>query len=452
MKTRITSLIILLIAVALAFFVLSPEKFDESGDSLSKYPFEFGLDLVGGSHLVYKADISELDPAEVAESMQALQGVLEKRLNPVGTSEVQVRTEGASVFAENSDKEQRVIIEIPGVTDPEEAKQLIGLIPLLEFKLPVSQVAYDALLTEKTPEELTEADLYVATELTGRYIEGSTVGQDHLSGQTVVNLRFNSQGRDLFADLTKENVGQVMAIFLDGEVISAPVIRQEIFDGNAQISGDFGLEEAQTLARNLNYGALPVPIEPISTQSISPSLGQDVLNASVKAAVLGIIIVMIFLVLIYRIGGLIASLSLAIYVILLLSLFKVSGFVFTAAGIAGFIISIGMAVDANVLIFERVREELSFGKKINQAIDDGFARAWLSIRDSNLSSIITAIILFYLTTSLVQGFALAFGLGVVVSMFTAITITRTLLKSLSGSSKTFRKNFVGRLPVISNKK
>ncbi len=450
MKPRIISLIILVIATALAFFVFSPEKVNQEGDSLSKFPFKFGLDLVGGSHLVYKADITELEKTEVGESMQALRAVLERRLNPFGTSEVQVRIEGASVFAENSENEQRVLIELPGVTDPNEAKELIGLIPLLEFRLAISDEEYNQLTEGRdlTTNPLLPGEVYKQTPLTGRFVEKATVGSDHLSGQTVVNLRFNGEGKDLFAELTRDNVGNVLAIFLDGEPISTPVIRQEIFDGNAQISGDFILEEAQELARNLNFGALPVPIEPISTQSISPSLGNDVLNASVKAAMFGLLCVMIFLIGVYRIGGVVASIALMIYVVILLSLFKLFGFVFTAAGIAGVIISIGMAVDANVLIFERIREELANGKQIAAAVKDGFARAWLSIRDSNLSSIITAIILFYLTTSLVQGFALAFGIGVVASMFTAITVTRTFLSALAVKNKTWRKHLVGSLPKI----
>lgn len=455
MTARIVSLIILIIATGLGFFVFGQNAEDET------FPFKFGLDLVGGSHLVYKADISELESTEVDESMKALQTVLERRLNPFGTSEVQVRTEAASVFAENDENEHRVIIELPNVTDPQEAKDLIGLIPLLEFKLPISEAEFNSLLTQQDLTATTslesifqEEDLYATTDLTGRYIEKATVGQDHISGEILVSLIFNNQGKDLFAEITRENIGQPLAIFLDGEIISAPVIRQEIFDGNAQITGGFTIEEAQELARNLNFGALPVPIELISTQSISESLGQNVLQAGITAAIFGVVCVMIFLIFIYRVAGVVASASLLIYIVVLLSIFKLFGFVFTAAGIAGFIISIGMAVDANVLIFERIREELSSGKELRAAIIDGFARAWLAIRDSNLSSIITACILFYLTTSLVQGFALTFGFGVLVSMFTAISITRTQLLSIvpedKQAKKKLRKHFVGSIPKLTN--
>ncbi len=466
MKIRIISVVILVLATALAFFVLQPNKINQEGVVESTFPFKFGLDLVGGSYLVYKADISEVDSTEVDESMKALQNVLERRLNPVGTSEVQVRTESASVFAENSENEHRVIIEIPNVQDPQEAKDLIGLIPLLEFKLqrPFDEIE-EALTAAGLSSTSTQAQIeasgvsddifYTNTELTGRYVEKASVAQDQITRQPVVLLNFSGEGKDLFADLTKENVGNVMAIILDGEVISAPVIRDVIYDGNVQISGQFNIEEAQELARNLNYGALPVPIELISTQTISESLGADVLATGIKAALFGIICVMIFLIVMYRVGGVVASISLVVYVVTLLSLFKLFGFVFTAAGIAGFIISIGMAVDANILIFERVREELTIGKQLREAVTNGFSRAWLSIRDSNLSSIITALILFYLTSSLVQGFALAFGIGVIVSMFTAITITRTFLAAITPAGKVekkvsrfYRKNLVGSLLTL----
>ncbi len=468
MKIRIISLVILLIASGLAFFVLQPNQVNQEGVVESVFPFKFGLDLVGGSYLVYKADISELDPVEVPESMQALQNVLERRLNPVGTSEVQVRTESASVFAENSSDEHRVIIEIPNVTDPQEAKDLIGLIPLLEFKLQRDFADIDEALAQaglsstSTPAQIEASGVsddifYVPTELTGRYVEKASVAQDHITREPIVLLNFSGEGGRLFADMTKENVGNVMAIVLDGEVISAPVIRDVIYDGNVQISGQFTLEESQELARNLNYGALPVPIELISTQTISESLGANVLSSGIKAALFGVLCVMIFLIVMYRISGIVASVSLVVYVVTLLALFKLFGFVFTAAGIAGFIISIGMAVDANILIFERVREELAIGKQLREAVTSGFKRAWLSIRDSNLSSIITALILFYMTTSLVQGFALAFGIGVIVSMFTAITITRTFLAAVTPAgkvskktSKFYRAHLVGRLPALSN--
>ncbi len=452
---KIWAIVIICLSVLASIFVFTSRED-------ATYPFKLGLDLVGGTHLVYEADISELESSEVSESMRALRSVLERRLNPFGTSEVSVIIEQTSVFSENSDQTQRVIIELPGVTDPDEAKALIGEIPLLEFELQNPEIDFYAVLDEQRKIALVEAgfasstdvnidyelanqDLYIQTGLTGRYIQKATYGASSVSGEPLVNLRFTPEGRDLFGQITRENVGQVLAIFLDGEVISQPVIQSQIFDGNAQISGSFTVEEAQELARNLNFGALPVPIESVSTQSISPSLGQNVLVASVTAAVVGIALVMLFMITVYRLAGFIASFALFAYVVFLLSLFKLFGFVFTAAGIAGFIISIGMAVDANILIFERIKEELSYGKKTIDAIKDGFSRAWLSIRDSNISSIITAIILFYLTSSLVQGFALAFGFGVLVSMLTAILVTRAFLLAIATDGKKFRKVLLGKV-------
>jgi len=235
----------------------------------------------------------------------------------------------------------------------------------------------------------------------------------------------------LFAKITTENKGKVLAIFLDGQIISSPVINDAITDGKAIISGNFTADEAKSLVRDLNYGALPVPIELISTQTIGASLGEDAKTNGVKAGVVGMSLVTAFLILWYRLPGLVASISLLAYVILSLAAFKVMSVTFTAAGIAGFILSIGMAVDANVLIFERLKEELKKGKSVHDSLHEGFSRAWLSIRDSNISSIITSIILFWLGTSAIKGFALTLGIGVLISMFTAITVSRTFLFAIA---------------------
>ena len=244
-------------------------------------------------------------------------------------------------------------------------------------------------------------------------------------------LAFNNEGKEMFAQITKENLGKTIAIYLDGVAITAPVVRDEIKDGKAEISGGFTAEEAKTLVRDLNYGALPVPIELISTQSIGASLGENVLNRGIMAGVYGLILVALFLIFWYRLPGILAVLSLVFYVVIMLALFKVIPVTLTSAGIAGFILSVGMAVDANVLVFERIKEELNSGRDIENAVQEGFSRAWLSIRDSNISSIITAIILFWFGTSLVEGFALTFGIGVLISMFTALTVTRTFLLAIA---------------------
>ncbi len=425
MKKPITKAILLLaFTVFVTWFVATGNEKTDSN------PFKLGLDLVGGTHLEYQADVSLLESVDVPESMSALREVLERRLNPYGTSEVQISIQSPSIFAKDTENEQRVIIELPGITDPDEAKQAIGNIPVLEFKLIES--------------------IDGVAELTGRHIEKATVSQDPYSGQVLVDLRFSGEGKDLFSRITRENIGKQLAIILDGEILSAAVIRQEIYDGNAQISGDFTQEEARELSRNLNLGALPVPISLLSTQTVSASLGADILDAGILAGVIGLTIVAVFIISLYGIAGLIASIALFMYGVLTLSLFKLFGFVFTAAGIAGFIISIGMAVDANVLIFERIREELEKGKKQSEAISEGFKRAWESIRDGNLSTLLTAVVLFYLTTSLVQGFALTLGIGVLVSMFTAITATKTLLLSLP-QNNSFVKKYLVTLPIILKK-
>ncbi len=415
-KYKIFSLIIL-IAISLIgwFYIVSPEiESRKVGNTEEHKTIALGLDLIGGSQLTYEADVSELPEIEVNGAMQSLKETLENRLNPFGTSEVSIAIERASIFSENNEERRRLIIQIPGISDIEEAKRLIGIIPLLEFKI-------------NTPEG------YKHTGLTGRHLKDANLSRDQ-TGQPSVVIRFNPEGTELFADLTREHIGEQMGIFIDGVSISEPFLRASITDGVSEISGNFTLEEASELTRNLKFGALPVPISLVSSNTVSASLGEAVLSAGVKAAIIGLILVMIFLIIFYRFSGVVAALALISYSVLTLSIFKSFGFVFTAAGIAGFIISIGMAVDANVLIFERIKEELRSGRRMKEAVEVGFKRAWLAIRDGNMSSILTAIILFYMTSSLVQGFSLTFGFGVLVSMFTAIVLTRTFLLAMAWDS------------------
>ncbi len=409
MKIRITALIILILAGGVAFFSLENEN--------TRFPYKFGLDIAGGTHLVYQADVSGLEKDEIEDSMDSLRDVIERRTNLFGVSEPLVQTEEKK-NAEGQ-KEKRLIVELPGVTNIDTAVEMIGKTPLLEFKL-----AKD-IPSETETESINPT--FINTGITGRMIEKAQLQFNNISGEPAVLLSFNKEGQDIFEKVTKENTGEIMAIFLDNAVISAPFIREQISDGKAQISGGFTPQEAKILVRDINYGALPVPIELISTQTIGASIGVTTLDKGITAGMYGLLAVIIFLILWYRLPGLIASISLVIYIAMMLSIFKLIPVTLTAAGIAGFILSIGMAVDANVLIFERLKEELTGGRDIESAIREGFARAWLSIRDSNISSIITAVILFWFGTSLVEGFALTFGLGVLVSMLTAITITRTLL-------------------------
>ena len=257
-----------------------------------------------------------------------------------------------------------------------------------------------------------------------------------------ISLEFDKTGGEIFAELTKANIDKRIGIYLDGRPLSAPVVREEISDGRAEITGQFTLTEARELVRNLNLGALPVAIKLVSTETVGATLGQEAFDQGVRAGIIGLLIVAVFMILWYRLNGLVAVVSLAIYIVLVLVVFKLLLVTLTAAGIAGFILSLGIAVDANVLIFERLKEELWQHEHLHEAIRDGFAHAWLPIRDSNLSSIISALILFWFGTSLIRGFALTLTIGIVISMFTAITVTRNLLLAVAPVHKTRLVHFL----------
>ncbi len=392
-------------------------------------PFKLGLDLSGGTELTYHADLSAITSGDVSDSMAALRDTIERRVNLFGVSEPLVQTETAGTFA--GAPEQRLIVQLPGVTDTQQAIALIGQTPVLEFRM---------LKAGATPPP--EGQALASTTANALFEPASITGKDLASaalqfnsgagsvGQPQVVLKFDSAGAKEFADLTAANVGKIFGIFLDGVPISEPVINESIPDGTAVISGGFTAAGARDLARSLNEGALPVPITLLSTETISGTLGGAAVHDGILAALWGVGLVMLFMILWYRLPGLMAVLALSIYISVMLAVFMLLPVTLTAAGIAGFILSIGMAVDANILIFERTKEELRAGKPTRNAIHDGFARAWPSIRDSNTSSMITAVILFWFGTSIIQGFALVFGLGVLVSMLTAISVSRTFLMAL----------------------
>jgi protein-export membrane protein SecD len=422
LKYRLSALAIVLIGALVGWYVYSSQI-------TGTRPFRLGLDLSGGTQLVYKADLSQITGGDTNESMNALRETIERRVNIFGVAEPLVQTERGGTLAGES--EQRLIVELPGVTDTEKAIQMIGQTPTLEFRMLRDDV--------EVPDEgvqLVDTDKYFEKPiLTGRNITRAELqfgngSRGSATNEPMVVVHFDSEGTNIFADVTKKNVGKVFGIFLDGTPISTPVIREEIPNGTAVISGSFTPESARELVRNLNYGALPVPIELINTETVGGTLGAQAVKDGIFAALLGIGAVMLFMVVWYRLPGFVAALALCIYIILNLAIFMFLPVTLTAAGIAGFILSVGMAVDANILIFERMKEELKAGKNSRDAIHDGFARAWLSIRDSNISSMITAVILFWLGTSLIKGFALVFGLGVLTSMITAISISRTFLLAL----------------------
>lgn len=440
------ALMVVLVGLAIGSFVYTNSLAESAA-----YPFKLGLDLAGGSHLVYEADVSSIAPEDVRDLMNVLRDVIERRVNIFGVSEPIVQVEQSSFVAQT--QVQRLVVELPGVQDVTQAIEEIGKTPLLEFKL----VDREALATQQAIDQVagfatgtdakigiggieingvTTTEPYLVTGLTGRYLESAALefaGQSQtggLSNEPIVSISFNKEGGDLFAEITRQNVGEQLAIFLDGELVSAPRINEAITGGRAIISGGFSPEEARELAQNLNFGALPVPIELQSTQTIGASLGEEILQKGIAAGIFGLFVVIIFMMFWYRVPGLIAGISLLMYVVIMLALFKLIPVTLTAAGLAGFVLSLGMAVDANVLVFERMKEEYRSGKTSREAAQIGFSRAWSAIRDGNITSLLSAIILFWFGTSIVKGFALVFGMGVIVSMLSALMVTRTLLLAL----------------------
>lgn len=359
-----------------------------------------GLDLQGGTHVVLEAedtDIAKVDD----DAMQRVVSIMERRINELGLTEPIIQREG----------ERRVIIELPGIKDPDKAIQTIGKTAMLEFK-----------------------DEEGNTLLTGTDLKDAQAVMNQQNNQAVVTLEFSDVGTQKFADATLQNVGRQIAILLDGEVLTNPVVREPILGGRAEISGQRDLEEAQSLAILLRSGALPVKVNIIETRTVGPSLGQDSKDKSEFAFVIGIAAVLVFMLIFYRACGFIADVSLMAYTILLLAVLKGLDATLTLPGVAGIILSIGMAVDANVLIFEHFKEEFRLGKSIRFAMDTGFKRAFTTILDSNTTTIIAAAVLFFFGTGTIRGFAITLGLGVLLSMLTAITLTQFMLKLLVNSN------------------
>ncbi|MEK7113317.1 MAG: protein translocase subunit SecD, partial [Patescibacteria group bacterium] len=431
LKKIIYIIVTLALGTSVVFFVYKSEpklnpSFETQSSFFKKFPFRLGLDLSGGSHLIYKADVSAVEGEEVSASMDALRDVIERRVNLFGVSEPLVQVQSSGFV---SGEDEKLIVDLPGVTDVEKATAMIGQTPLLEFKIEASKDAPQEAKVDKDGKVVFDLNSqFISTELTGRYLKKATLVFDQNTREPRVSLLFDDTGTELFAKITKENIGKMVAIYLDGAPISTPVVREEIPNGEAVISGSFTPTEGKQLVGRLNSGALPVPITLLSRQTIGATLGSDAVEAGVKAAIYGFLLIALFLILWYRIPGIAAVLALCIYVAIMLSLFKVLPVTLTAAGIAGFIISIGIAVDANILIFERLKEELRAGRSVKDAVNEGFSRAWSSIRDSNFSTIISAMILFWFGTPLIKGFALTLGMGVLISMFSAVVISRIFLR------------------------
>lgn len=534
------STIAILIITAVAVIVDIPKGPDMSfRDFRREIKVHLGLDLRGGASLTYEADTSQVTEADRAELLEGLKDVIEQRINQFGVGEPSVRINKVG-------DGWRIIVELPGVTDINEAIEAIGETPLLEFRqegkppqrseeeknairalneetrkraeeilqqalggadfgalakeksedpgsapnggdldffgkgvmdsafeeaafqgevgkvipeLVQSSFGYHILkVTEKRteneqeevrvshiflrtiPEEIPETGFpfYENTGLNGQQLEKAQVSFDPQTGVPVVSLQFNAEGAKLFKEITEKNIGKTVAIYLDGAPISIPTVNQAIPDGQAVIEGNFTLDEAKELTRRLNAGALPVPINLVNQQNIGPTLGELAVQKSLFAGIIGLVLLIFFMIAYYRLPGLLASIALLLYAIIVLAIFKLVPVTLTLAGIAGFILSIGMAVDANILIFERLKEELREGNALNRAIEEGFRRAWLSIRDSNVSSLITCAILATFSTSLVKGFAITLAIGIVVSMFSAIIITRTFLRLCARSKLSSR--------------
>lgn len=354
-----------------------------------------GLDLQGGTHVVLEA--VDTEQAQVNDdAMNRVVAIMEKRVNSLGLTEPIIQREG----------ERRVIIELPGIKDPDAAIRTIGKTAMLEFR-----------------------DEDGNTVLTGTDLKDAQASTNPQTGQNVVNLEFSDEGAQKFADLTMRNVGRTIAILLDGEVLTAPNVREPILGGRAEITGQKTLEEAQNLAVVLRSGALPVKVEIIETRTVGPTLGQDSKDKSQFAFAVGLGAVVLFMVLFYHLAGFIADVALMAYTILLLGILYLMDATLTLPGVAGIILSIGMAVDANVLIFEHFKEEYQVQhKSLRLAMDAGFKRAFTTIFDSNVTTLIAAGVLFFLGTGTIRGFAITLGVGTILSMFTAITLTQYLLK------------------------
>lgn len=443
-KVRV-ALALIFIMIALTGFTSYPKAWDKATNWLNpqldrvgflswinlpnwhNWPFQLGLDLQGGTHLVYEADTSQIKVEDISTGMQGVRDVIERRINIFGVKEPLIQIE-------STPKHHRLIVELAGIQNTSQAIQMIGQTPSLDFREErPAEDTQQILALQQQGQYLYEDPYFQPTDLTGKNLKKAQLIFDQNTGQPKVGLEFDSEGTKLFADLTKKNIGKRIGIYLDQTPISAPNVNEEIPSGQAEISGNFTTEEARILVQRLNAGALPVPIQLVSQQTVGPSLGKVSLGASLRAAFFGLMVIMIFLIVFYRLSGLLASASLLIYGAILLSIFKLIPVTLTLSGIAGFVLSLGMAVDANILIFERQKEEVKQGKNFGESFKQGFKRAWPSIRDGNITTLITCAILYLIGTGMIKGFALTLGLGILINMFTAMVINKKFIQWLEGT-------------------
>ncbi len=400
-----------------------------------------GLDLQGGVQLTLQADMKDISEGDRDDALDSVRNVIDRRVNLYGVSEPVVQSA-------KTGNDYRVIVELPGIADVDQALELVGRTARLEFREPdESSQSAEAVASQSAQleEQLSGMDAstaamlrqyiqtqprYKPTALTGKELKRAEVAFDERTSEPQVSLEFNPEGAKLFGELTSKYIGRSIAIYLDEEQVSAPTVNTAILDGRAVISGGFTVQQAQQLATQLNAGALPVPVKVIEQRTIGATLGAQSIERSIVAGAVGFAIVAFFMIVLYRLHGVLAVIALALYALISLVIFRLIPVTLTLAGIAGFILSIGMALDANILIFERMREEIRWGRGKKDALKLGFDRAWSSIRDSNVSSLITCMILYGFGTGLIRGFALTLAIGILVSMFTAITVTRTLLRMI----------------------
>jgi protein-export membrane protein SecD len=473
----VTSLMLIVLLTAIAVWVVWPGHpglhFQLGPIGLDRdIQVHRGLDLQGGMQVVLEADLAEGQAVD-AGSMDAAKAIVENRVNSLGVTEPLVQLAGSS----------RIVVELPGVSDPDLAIATLRETGLLEFVdagstfLPPGTVVLTSFaesgeygiptptpLPTSTPTSLitdtptpTSSPTISATEvlsptllpeaeatpesqvrifrtiITGQHLEAAQIGQDEF-GRPEIHFQLTEEGSAIFAEHTAANIGSYLAIALDSEVISSPRIQTAITEGSGRITGGFTLDEARSLVIQLRYGALPVPLKVIQNRTVGPTLGQDSVAKSTRAGVIGVIVVLLFMLVYYRLHGVVADVALLIYGLVTFALFKLIPVTLTLPGVAGFLLSVGTAVDANILIFERMKEELRQGRSFALAIRSGFNRAWTSIRDSNLSTLITCVILYWFGSnfgaSMVKGFAVTLFIGVFVSMFTAILVTRTVIRLL----------------------
>jgi protein-export SecD/SecF family membrane protein len=368
--------------------------------------FKFGLDLSGGFVLTYDVDLKNIKFNERNDILSSIKDLIERRINTLGIAETNIS------YTQNG----RLIVEVPNVKDYQEAVNIIGQTPLLEFRV---------------PQIIGTQTVFVPSPFTGRYLKNAEILFDSRTGFPIVSLQFDSEGKKIFKELTEKYLNQPLAIYLDNYPISIPRVREVIANGEAVIEGNFTVDEAKKLVANLKQGALPAPLKLISVNQINPTLGVKFKDLSIQAGVLGFILVIFFMILYYRFQGVIASICLIVYVIFNLFIYKLFGVALSLAGIAGFILSIGMAVDANILIAERIKEEIKRGLSKIEAVKLGFNRAWTSIRDSNVTTIISSLLIYFLTTSFVKGFALTLLIGVIISIITSFYLTRILTEKFA---------------------